>query len=200
MPSPRSKDIGTDRLPKRANPWGLRLIGRMTRCEHCGSLHEIAPEAVRGPIESEALEVLSGDLMGITEDGWRFFRALWSPSPGYRTVKEMAADLAVNPSTLVSRFVRARLPGVKDYIASAMLVRAARELERPGATIVSVAYSLDCSSSQSFCRIVRQRTGLSPAKWRGDTTGAVMLARFRAELIVPYRARLIDLAPLREVA
>src|SRR5436853_613989 len=82
-------------------------------------------------IQRQALSQLAIDLSGVPQDCWLFFEALFTSPSRVATVRLLADELDVLPSTLMSRFFRARLPAPKQYLASARLVRAARIFENP---------------------------------------------------------------------
>jgi AraC-like DNA-binding protein len=81
----------------------------------------------------------------------------------------------------------------------AMLVRAARMLERPGATFGSAAADLGYSSSQSFSRAIRLLTRRTPSAFFAEWTAAALLAQFRDELVAPHANVLRCFSP-RDVA
>jgi methylphosphotriester-DNA--protein-cysteine methyltransferase len=116
------------------------------------------------------------------------------------TVRVLARMLGVLPSTMMSRFFRAQLPGPKRYLAMARLVRAAHLLENKGFAIMNVADHLEYSSSQCFGRHIYTLLGMCAGDFRREYNGASMLTRFRKELILPYRATLRQLRPLTTVA
>jgi AraC-like DNA-binding protein len=147
-------------------------------------------------VERFALGQLALDLVGVPPDCWRFFEALFGPSARITTVRTLAAHLQVLPSTLMSRFFRARLPAPKRYLAMARLVRAAHLFENPGLSVASVANVLDYSSPQSFGRHVRTMLRLTAVEFRRRYTGQHMLDHFRGELILPYLPTLRVFAPL----
>lgn len=147
-------------------------------------------------VERLALGQLALDLVGVPPDCWRFFEALFGPNARITTVRTLAAHLQVLPSTLMSRFFRARLPAPKRYLATARLVRAAHLFENPGLSVASVANVLDYSSPQSFGRHVRTVLQTTAVEFRRRYTGQQMLDRFRAELVIPYLAVLRVFAPL----
>lgn len=124
----------------------------------------------------------------------RFFAAVFAPDAG--SGKRVAATLGVHPSTLVSRFHRADLPTLRQFVARARLVWAARLGETPGLSISAIAYRLDASSPQSFNRGVRTLTGMSAMEFRRAFTGASMLDDYRERLIVPHRDTLRSFDPL----
>lgn len=142
------------------------------------------------------LSQLSVDLAGVPEDCWRFFEAIFTCPPRINTVRDLARHLDVVPSTMMSRFFRARVPAPKKYLAMARLVRAARLFENTGFSIANVANHLEYSSPQSFGRHVRTLLRMTAGDFRQRYDGAGMFARFRSDLIAPYAAQLCELRPL----
>lgn len=147
-------------------------------------------------VERLALGQLALDLVGVPLDCWRFFEALFGPTARITTVRTLAAHLQVLPSTLMSRFFRARLPAPKRYLTMARLVRAAHLFENPGLSVASVANVLDYSSPQSFGRHVRTMLHLTAVEFRRKYSGQRMLDHFREHLILPYLPTLRTFAPL----
>jgi AraC-like DNA-binding protein len=147
-------------------------------------------------IQRLALGRLSHDLEGASTDCWRFFQALFLSPPHVCTVRKLARNLGVLPSTLMSRFFRARLPAPKRYLAMARLVRAAHLFENRGFSVANVANHLEYSSPQSFGRHVRTILRLTAVEFRERYDGAAMVDRFREELVLPYVAALRHLTPL----
>ena len=143
-----------------------------------------------------ALEQLASDLTSTPEDCWRFFETLFSAGTGVSTVRTLARQLSVLPSTLMSRFFRAGLPAPKRYLAFARLVRAARLFENPGLSIANVANYLDYSSPQSFGRHVRTLIGITALEFRRRYDGEGMLHAFREQLIRPHLVTLRQFRPL----
>ena len=137
-------------------------------------------------LQRSALAQISLDLPGAPRDCWRFFELLFDASPRISTVRQLARHLNILPSTLMSRFFRARLPAPKRYLSLARLIRAARLFENPGLSVARVANHLDYSSPQSFGRHVRTVMKMSPVKFRSTYDGQGMLQFFRTELILPY--------------
>jgi AraC-like DNA-binding protein len=137
-------------------------------------------------IKRLSLGQLAMDLSSAPADCWRFFEALFLPINQVRTVRALSVHLAVSPSTLMSRFFRARLPAPKQYLAIAQLIRAAQVLENPGLSIANAANQLDCSSPQAFGRHVRRLMKLTPVEFRRRYDGAGMLEYFRRTLVLPY--------------
>ena len=147
-------------------------------------------------IQRLALAQLTTDLVGVPVDCWRFFEMLFRCSPQVSTVRLLARRLDVLPSTLMSRFFRARLPAPKRYLAMARLTRAASLFENPGLSVANVSNHLDYSSPQSFGRHVRTVLHVTAVEFRQRYDGEGMLHRFRDELVLPYLPQLRSLTPL----
>jgi AraC-like DNA-binding protein len=153
--------------------------------------------AARGEdIQRQALAQLALDLTGVPQDCWRFFETLFLSPPHVCTVRMLAYRLDVLPSTLMSRFFRAKLPAPKQYLACARLIRAARLFENPGFSVSNVANHLDYSSPQSFGRHVRMVMGLTAVQFRERYDGEGMIHHFRHALVHPYIDALRGLHPL----
>jgi AraC-like DNA-binding protein len=147
-------------------------------------------------IERIALGQLALDLTGASSDCWRFFEALFTAGVRVTTVRTLAVYLQVLPSTLMSRFFRAKLPAPKQYLAAARLVRAAYLFENSGLSVASVSNMLDYSSPQSFGRHVRTILGLTAVQFRQRYTGQRMFEHFREELVLPHLDTLRSFTPL----
>lgn len=143
-----------------------------------------------------ALAQLSGDLTMANADCRRFFEILFTLPGSVATIRILSRRLGVVPSTLMSRFFRARLPAPKRYLAMARLVKAAQLFENSGLSVANVANRLDYSSPQSFGRHIRSLLGMTALEFRQRYDGEGMLQRFREELILPYLGKLRDFAPL----
>src|SRR4026208_218200 len=137
-------------------------------------------------LQRSALMQISLDLPNVSKDCWRFFELLFDSSPRISTVRQLARHLHILPSTLMSRFFRAKLPAPKRYLSLARLIRAARLFENPGLSVARVANHLDYSSPQSFGRHVRTVMKMSPVKFRSTYDGQGMVQFFRMDLILPY--------------
>jgi AraC-like DNA-binding protein len=147
-------------------------------------------------MQRRALSQLAVDLTGSSTDCWRFFEALFTAPPQIVTIRAFSRLLGVLPSTLMSRFFRAKLPAPKQYLAVARLIRAARLFENPGFSVANIANHLDYSSPQSFGRHVRTVLGMTAVQFRRQYDGAAMLRHFRESLVLPYLNELRDLKPL----
>jgi AraC-like DNA-binding protein len=147
-------------------------------------------------IERLATARIAADIPGAPSDCLRFFELLFARRPQLATVRELASQLGVVPSTLMSRFFRARLPAPKRYLAMARLTRAARLFENPGFSVAAVANHLDYSSPQSFGRHVRTLLDMTAVDFRRRYSGESLLERFRTELVLPHTATLRAFSPL----
>lgn len=143
-----------------------------------------------------ALDAIRRELGDMSPDCYAFFDALFVASERLRTIRELALRLGVLPSTLMSRFFRARLPSPKRFLAFARLLRAARLFEDAGHSIADVANALDYSSPQSFGRHVRTLLGMTAGDFRRDMTSARMLERLLEVLVRPHRDAFRRLRPL----
>ena len=175
---------------------GLRTLIDVRTAGGWRELREALVSERGSGIERLALGQLALDLAGVPPDCWRFFEALFSAGSRITTVRTLAGHLHVLPSTLMSRFFRARLPAPKRYLTTARLVRAAHLFENPGLSVASVSNVLDYSSPQSFGRHVRTMLGVTAVDFRKRYSGQVMLDHFRGELVAPYLAILRVFAPL----
>ena len=96
----------------------------------------------RDSIEQVAIARITQDLVGAPNECVRFFEALFLAPPTIATIRQLARGLGIIPSTLMSRFFRAKLPPAKRYLALARLVRVARVFENPGFSIAQVSNRL----------------------------------------------------------
>jgi AraC-like DNA-binding protein len=133
------------------------------------------------------LATLLGDLPGVRPGCKRFFEVVFATAPRVGTIRDLAGALQVLPSTLMSRFYRARLPAPRRILSYARLMYAARLFENPGLSVANVALQLDYSSGQSFSRHLRTALGLSAQTFRSRYDGRGMLQRFRDDLILSCR-------------
>ncbi|HEU4995775.1 MAG TPA: helix-turn-helix domain-containing protein [Gemmatimonadaceae bacterium] len=175
---------GVRRLIDVRDAAGWRIL-RSALTDECGNT-----------VQRHALRQLAEDLQGATPDCWEFFRALFLSPPGICTVRRLAHQLNVVPSTLMSRFFRAGLPAPKRFLAMARLVRAAHLFENHGFSVANVANHLEYSSPQSFGRHVRTLLHVTAVEFRQRYDGAGMFERFRHELVLPNAAVLRRLSPL----
>ena len=159
-------------------------------------LRQLLAEQAVQEVDRVALDAIRQDLGDVTPDCWRFFEALFVSSERVGTIRELSLRMGVLPSTLMSRFFRARLPAPKRYLAFARLMRAARLFEDAGHSIADVSNALDYSSPQSFGRHVRSLLGMTAGEFRTRYTAPRLLERLLDDLVRPHRAALRALQPL----
>jgi AraC-like DNA-binding protein len=175
---------------------GLRQLVDVREAEGWRELRTYLLAARGDDIQREAMSQLAIDLSGVPQDCWRFFEELFLAPPRVSTVRTLSRRLEVLPSTLMSRFFRAKLPAPKQYLATSRLVRAARLFENPGFSVANVANHLDYSSPQSFGRHVRTLMCMTAVQFRERYDGGGMLQHFREVLVLPHIAQLRILRPL----
>jgi AraC-like DNA-binding protein len=175
---------------------GVRQLVDVREAEGWRELRNCLLAARGDDIQREAMGQLAIDLSGVAQDCWRFFEALFLAPSRVSTVRGLARRLDVLPSTLMSRFFRARLPAPKQYLATARLVRAARLFENSGFSVANVPNHLDYSSPQSFGLHVRTLMCMTAVEFRERYDGAGMLYHFREVLVLPHLDRLRRLRPL----
>lgn len=174
---------------------GIRAIVDVRQPTGWRELRAVLAERRGDDIQRLALSRIAEDLPNATADCQQFFELVFRPR-SIGTVRALARALGILPSTLMSRFFRARLPAPKRYLATARLVRAARLLENPGLSVASVANHLDYSSPQSFGRHVRTMLAVGAVEFRERYDGEGMLRRFREELVIPFGPVLRAFSPL----
>ena len=174
---------------------GVRILIDARQPSGWQTLREILAAERSNDLQRTALGQLSSDLTGASPDCWKFFELLFSNSPQIHNVRQLARQLNILPSTLMSRFFRAKLPAPKRYLALARLIRAAKLFENPGLSVASVANYLNYSSPQSFGRHVRTVMQMSPVLFRETYDGTGMLQYFRSELVLPYADTLRTFRP-----
>jgi AraC-like DNA-binding protein len=121
-----------------------------------------------------------------TPDNRLFFEALIRLAPEVVSVRRLARELDLRPSTLMSRFGRAGLPSPKSYLAGIRLLHAALLFESAGLSVADVAYRLEYSSPQSFGRHLRSMLGITATEFRRRFPFGTALDRFVTLMIQPY--------------
>ena len=174
---------------------GVRTLVDVRQPTGWRELRTVLLEGRADDIQRLALAALATDLPDAHEECRRFFETLFRPG-SIATVRVLARALGILPSTMMSRFFRARLPAPKRYLAMARLVRAARLLENAGLSVANVSNHLDYSSPQSFGRHVRTMLGLTAVEFRQRYDGEGMLRRFREDLVIPHAGVLRRFTPL----
>lgn len=175
---------------------GVRALVDVRDARGWHELRRLITQERSETVERFALNRLNVELAGAPEDCLRFFDALFSSPFAVCTVRQLGRRLGVLPSTLMSRFFRAKLPAPKKYLAMARLVRAARAFESPGWSVAQVANQLEYSSPQSFSRHVQTILRCTAVAFRRNYTGESMFEHMRKEVVVPYRDVLLTFHPL----
>jgi len=191
-------EIGTPRAVLTLGQSGIRSLVDVRQPSGWRELREVLMRDRTRDIEKIALGQLSLDLAGAPDDCWMFFETIFQPGLRTSTIRMLARELRVVPSTLMSRFFRARLPAPKKYLAMARLTHAARVFENPGLSVANVANHLEYSSPQSFGRHVRTLLSMTALEFRQRYDGEGMLHRFREELVLPFVGILRTFNPLTE--
>lgn len=148
-------------------------------------------ELVSNPASPRAAAILARVIPALgeaTPEVRTFFEVLTRLAPTVTTVRAFAERFRVRPSTLMSRFFRAKLPSPKRYLAGARIMYAAALFEEQGFTIADVAYRLDYSSPQSFGRHLRAVLGLTATTFRRRYGFADCIEKYCERLIIPFRA------------
>jgi hypothetical protein len=161
-----------------------RADTRTVRCKHCGCL-TVPPGQVED-IRVLALRALALDIGGCHDDVWRFFRTLIEAKEPYKSVRTLAYDLGFGASALVSRFNRAGLPRVKQYIT---YVQAMRIAGARCATMIDATALTNFSCPQSLSRMIRNTFGVAGSDFLRYETGTSVLERFRQDLVLPFRTQ-----------
>lgn len=147
------------------------------------------------PVLARVMAVLDGELQEVPPDCRYFFDVVLRRAPDVRTVQALSRVLGVVPSSLMSRFYRARLPSPKTYLAFARLLHAAYLFQCGGLSIADVANRLDYSSPQSFGRHLRTFLGVTAGEFRRRLPFEAAVERFRLRLLAPHRDRLLAFHP-----
>lgn len=174
---------------------GVRRLVDLSRREGWARLRELVTEPV-SPIAALILGAVIPAVGEVPPDCRRFLEVLARRSPRMSSVRSLARQFRVRPSTFMSRFFRAGLPSPKRYLAATRLIHAAALLEVERLSISDVAYRLDYSSPQSFGRHVRAVSGMTAGEFRRRYTVSTAITDYVSRLIVPFRAALRTFHPL----
>lgn len=156
-------------------------------------------DLVAHPMSPSVAAILARILpaMGEVPDDCRlFFRSLVQLAPGTCTVRLVARRLAVRPTSLMSRFLRAGLPSPKKYLSATRLMHASALLEMKGMSVADMAYRLEYSSPQSFGRHLRALMGVTAGEFRDRYPLDRALTYYCDTLITPYRSAFRTFHPL----
>lgn len=95
---------------------------------------------------------------------------------------ELARDLALNPRVLVRLSHRLRMPSARRTMAWMRVLLAAKLLEDPDATFISIASACGYASDAALRRVLQEFLGLTPTELRARGPSREVLDRFAAEL------------------
>lgn len=174
---------------------GVRQVVDVTGPEGWQRLRQILGQPASRDVARIQGPVLAA-LGQVPPDTRLFFEVLIRLAPDINTARQLADQLSVRSTTLVSRFNRASLPSPKSYLAAMRLVHAALFFERPGYSLADVAYRLDYSSPQSFGRHVRALLGITSSELRRRFPFPTALERFIELMVLPYRETWSTFQPL----
>jgi AraC-like DNA-binding protein len=167
---------------------GVRYVVDVRSPTGWGRLRGILADQIGDRWERIIREAINRQCPRVTTEAGVFFEALVKNSRTVSSVRQLAEEMNILPSTLMSRFYRAGLPTPKQYLSWIRLVRAAYLFENSGFSIANVANHLDYSSPQSFGRHVRGAMGMTAVDFRQRFNGTRMLNLFERQLLTPYRA------------
>jgi len=155
------------------------------------------PRPGRDEVARIIVDAIRQETPSLPPDVHNFFEVLVRRAPDLGSARKLATAFELKPSSLQSRFARAKLPSLKDYLSIVRLVYAAWYFEDRAATCGMVAYRLDYSSPQSMGRHLRARLGLRVSDFRGLGFD-LMLERFLATLIRPFHEGLSTFHPFQK--
>ena len=179
---------------------GMRIVIDARESSGWHLLRETVATAERGAFTVDsAVADLRQRLVTAGDDCLELIELFFMATPALHSVRKVAKQLDVHPGTLMSRFQRAGLPPLKQYLDLANLVRAAHRLEDARRSIADVAVSLDYSSPQSFGRHVTLVLGITASKFRAQYDCEGMYRRFCDDVITPVHAQLCRVRPLRVI-
>lgn len=146
-------------------------------------------QAVARPASRAAARIqgaILNELPDATPDARLFLETMIRLAPQTITVRRLASELRVCPSTLMSRFQRSQLPSPKNYLAAVRLLHASWLFGTQGYSVADVSYRLEYSSPQSFGRHLRTMLGLTSSEFRNRFPFPVAMERFLDLMIRPY--------------
>ena len=174
---------------------GIRTVIDCTHAEGWRRLRELVAHPP-SPVAARILTRLHPALTHTTDEVRIFFETITRLAPVLTTVRGLARHLRVTPSTLMSRFYRARLPSPKSYLSAMRLLHAAYLFQNPGLSVADIAYRMDYSSPQSFSRHLKAVLGMTACEFRRRFPFETALGRYVDLLITPYRDILRAFQPL----
>lgn len=113
-----------------------------------------------------------------------FSKVLWAwaaraGGPFHGTIRSLAAELRIVPSSVVSSVFRSGLASPYALHRSVALIRLRSLLTHPAVSVPACAGYFEASSAQSIGRTVRALTGRTVRAWECATTAEELLATLR---------------------
>jgi len=186
-----SKDA---RLLLRLGAWGLKNVVDLGECEGWHELRHLL-ETGTDPLAERINNLFQESLVDSSRGVRQFMAHVVRSARVTHTLQELASDLGIMPSTLASRFHRARLPSPKVYLSSARLLFARAMLDEGRASLSGTANALRYSSPQAFGRHVKQVLGTGTSEFRVAVTFNRLVEHFLAVLVHRYRSTLRTFDP-----
>jgi len=192
-------DAAASEMLLRLGATGVRQVVDVTSPAGWTRLRQLLGE----PASRAAARILAplfDTMPDLAADARLFLEAMVRLAPSTPAVNTIAAQLGIRPSTLMSRFQRARLPSPKNYLAAIRLLHVSQLLDGGGLSVCDVAYRLDYSSPQSLSRHLRTSLGITASEFRRRYTFEGAMTRFLAVMFEPYRANWRGFHPLAMTA
>ena len=177
---------------------GVREVVNLAEREGWNRLRRLVHETA-AECRAIVIREISATTDGSTIEMQQFLATLARWAPEITSVLLLARRLGIDPSTLNSRFFRARLPAPRQFLVMTRLAYAAWFLETPAVSMAAVSELLRYSSPQSFGRHVRTTLGLTASRFRREVSLSRAMAHYKARLIEPYRATLEWFRPVGPV-
>jgi AraC-like DNA-binding protein len=98
---------------------------------------------------------------------------IWSPGlehSGLPTVKQCADEMCLSPNYLSDLLKSETGKGTQEHIHFFLLDRAMTMLSSQGKTVNEIAYELGFQHPQSFSKLFRKKTGVTPGEYRSRTS------------------------------
>ena len=174
---------------------GVRRLVDLSERDGWESLRELVSKA--GEVNAQRILSAIESVVGDASMASRYFiENMVRAAPRIHTVRELAREFGVHPSSMMSRFFRHQLPAPKRYLAATRLLYASAHFEGASVSVADVAYRLNYSSPQSFGRHVKAMMGMTPGYFRYRFTMERMIGHFVDTLILPHREALRTFDPI----
>lgn len=166
---------------------GLRRAIDLRDCQGWHDLRQLLSDG-SDPLAGRIAAIVLHHLDGAAPGTKRFFARMVYEARWIRTVSALADCIGIVPSTLMSRFYRARLPTPKTLLSTTRLMLAKALLEESQVSVSAVANGLRYSSPQAFGRHVWRMLRMSAGEFRRRVTFAQIEELYVEQLIDRHRA------------